>query len=347
MIKIKNIALITSSFILLSGCGGGSGGSTSTSTTTTTSTNTSTLSGTVPGTLIEAFCKDGSYYRVNSTKNGTTKHPFSLTIPKGLDCKLVMTTNENDSNISNRIVTPINLTGGGLSSSYFTLSSDTSIGNIPLATTGTGIQNLMSIDISNSSLEIREFSYDPLDIDGDGIPNVYEDNDGNGIYNKDDKNDPNNKFDTDGDGIPNSQDIDIDGDGLINSIDNDDDGDGKKDSEDDDKNGDGVIDSVINKYQTTTTSLVTSFNANDGRLLGSNCAQCHGTDGTSVNSWNSIAGKNNLNSEFYEDENVLMSAVAHGFTTNEVISIGSWLSNVSSNGNSDSENKNDGDNDND
>ncbi|MCF6245374.1 MAG: hypothetical protein L3J43_10095, partial [Sulfurovum sp.] len=66
------IAIMT--FILI-GCGGGS----------TTASNTpaiilSKISGTVPGTLIEAFCEDGTYVKVSSTQNGTNQHPFEIKI---------------------------------------------------------------------------------------------------------------------------------------------------------------------------------------------------------------------------------------------------------------------------
>jgi len=43
------------------------------------------------GTLIEAFCADGTYYKVNSTESRSTQHPFTLALPTGVDCRLVMT----------------------------------------------------------------------------------------------------------------------------------------------------------------------------------------------------------------------------------------------------------------
>ncbi len=89
---------------------------------------------------------------------------------------------------------------------------------------------------------------------------------------------------------------------------------------------------------TQNITLPTSFSVNDGRLLAANCAQCHGTNGNSVNSWDSIAGKSDIAGEFYEDENALMGAVAHGFTQNEVDNIASWLKTLPKNNNSNDDN---------
>ena len=345
----KKISLLIGISLLSIGCG-----SSSTSPTNTNdSTDTSTISGTVPGTLIEAFCKDGTYYKTNSNDNGTSEHPFSLEVPKGLDCKLVMTTNENDANISNRIITPIQFSNTSSSSTYFALNADTDLGNIPLEMNSTGVQPLFNLSVADTALDVRVLSYDPLDVDGDGIPNVYEDDDGDGKYNKDDEDDDgdgipdtqdsDNKDDIDGDGIPNISDLDDDGDGIHDSIDtdkdndgipdssdNDDDNDGIPDSSDDDDDNDGVEDSVASNITTitsTTTTLPTTYTLNEGRLLGANCAQCHGTNGISTNSWDSIAGEGNLLDEFREeDENALMYSVSHGFSDTQVNLIGSWLS---------------------
>ncbi len=97
----------------------------------------------------------------------------------------------------------------------------------------------------------------PKDTDGDGIPDVDDDDDdGDGIPDVDDDDqdgdgipdktpDPKNPdtIDQDGDGIPNVDDDDIDGDGTPNDQDDDDDGDGTPDVDDDDKDGDGNPDS--------------------------------------------------------------------------------------------------------
>ena len=95
----------------------------------------------------------------------------------------------------------------------------------------------------------------------------------------------------------------------------------------------GSSSSSSNNTPNVPFTLPDTYTPNDGRLLGANCAQCHGTNGNSVNSWDSIAGENDLLDEFYEDENALMTAVAHGFTRTEVSLIGSWLKTVSKNDN--------------
>ncbi len=94
------IPVMVSTAVLLAACGGGSDTASS-----LTSKSSFSLSGTVPGTLIEAFCEDGSYYSINSDNNGTTEHPFALKLPTDLSCRLVMTTNEDDP--SNKVVTAI------------------------------------------------------------------------------------------------------------------------------------------------------------------------------------------------------------------------------------------------
>jgi hypothetical protein len=91
-----------SSFII--GCGGGSE---STLNTTPITPSTYSISVTVPGTIIEAYCSDGSFYSTTSTNNGTSKHPFTLNLPSNLECKLVMITNETAINPADYIITPI------------------------------------------------------------------------------------------------------------------------------------------------------------------------------------------------------------------------------------------------
>ncbi len=79
------------------------------------------------------------------------------------------------------------------------------------------------------------------------------------------------------------------------------------------------------------TTPGTVFTADDGRLLASNCFQCHGTNGVSVTQWDSIAGENDLMNEFYDDH-PLMHAQAIGYTATEIDSMASWLSAQPSNG---------------
>ncbi len=77
--------------------------------------------------------------------------------------------------------------------------------------------------------------------------------------------------------------------------------------------------------------LPTSYKVDDGRLLGSQCAQCHGTNGISTNEWDSIAGEADLLDEIYQDDEPIMNAQAHGYTQEEIILIGDWLKTLSAN----------------
>ncbi|MBU1668940.1 hypothetical protein KKC13_11025 [bacterium] len=311
----------------LVGCGGGATSTAaSDDSTPPVSKTTYSVSGTVPGTLIEAFCKNGSYYSVNSTDDGSTNHPFTLELPKEVDCKFIMTTNEKDVDTSKHIVTPLLFNNGTTTSSYFQLSDDLDIGHVPLPMSGEGIQ--APLTVSNSKVQVNSFSYDPLDTDNDGIPNVYEDDDNDGVVNKYDEDDDN-------DGILDTEDSDYandsDGDGIENSYDQDDDNDSLNDSDDDDDDNDNIKDTDDDDYDssntTTTTTVVLpiTYKADAGRLLGSQCAQCHGTNGISVNEWDSIAGEGDLANEIFEDDEPIMSAQAHGYTSEEITLIGNWL----------------------
>lgn len=308
---IHSISFSLLASIALVGCGGGGGSSSVTS----GESSSFTLSGTVPGTLIEALCKDGSYYSTKSTNNGTSNHPFKLELPLNVDCKLIMTTNENDPVISNRIVTPIQFSSGGSTSTYLNLEGDVDLGYVGLAVSGAGgVKPLLDIAVTDNKLKIKTFSLDPLDDDKDGVPNIYEDDDGDGKYNKDDDDD-------DGDGIKDKDDKDHrdddDGDGIKNDYDKDDDGDGIEDSKDNDHQSNGST-------STTPITLASNYTENPGRLLGSQCAQCHGTNGVSTTDWDSIAGENDLADEIHDDDPI-MSAQAKGYTDAEINLIGSWL----------------------
>jgi len=299
MINKYHIAVSTVLTTILIGCGGGGGGD-STSTTQTTATS---ITGTVPGTLIEAFCTDGSYYQTNSIKTGN-QHPFELELPDNIDCRLVMTTNENDPNPANRIITPIKFNNN----TYIALKNNIDIGYIDLSVTGKGIQTPLNINISfdETQIQLKELSIDPLDIDKDGIPNVYEDDDSDGIANK----------------------LDVDNKTAVNDLD----GDGIDDDHDKDIDNDGVIDMT----QVLPVLLPTTFNINDGRLLASSCFQCHGTNGKSVNSWDSLSA-----SEMNEmiGEHPLMDAIGIGYTNDEILKMTDWLRTIPNSTNS--ENKGD------
>ncbi|WP_373030028.1 cytochrome c [Sulfurovum sp.] len=283
---------------ILAGCGGGSSSTTST-------TQISKISGTVPGTLIEAFCVDGSYYKVTSTDNNTNEHPFEIEIPSTVSCSLVMTTNENDE--AKKVITQIGVITSDANGTVFRATGDINLGHIPLAMDPSEINDangdhvsddILSIQVDGISIEVE--LENPLDDDDDGLVNVYEDDDNDGIYNRDDDDDDGDKeIDIDND---------LDDDGIDNENDVDDDNDGYAD-----------------------TPLPTAYTADAGKLLGSQCAQCHGTNGVSSTEWDSIAGEDELESEIFEDDEPIMSAQAHGYTSEEIILIGNWLKTLKTN----------------
>lgn len=298
-ISLKLSAL--ASALILVGCGGSS-----TTDTAVTSTNSlSKISGTVPGTLIEAFCADGSYYKVNSTDNNTNEHPFEIEIPSTVSCSLVMTTNEDDP--VNKVITQIGVITSDANGTLFTAAADIDLGHIPLAMDPSDINDINGDHVSDDILSIQVDGTsivveleNPLDDDDDGLVNVYEDDDNDGIHNHDDDDD--------------------DGDNEID-VDNDPDDDGIDNDEDVDDNNDGYTD----------TPLPTNYTTNAGRLLGSQCAQCHGTNGVSSTEWDSIAGEDELESEMFEDDEPIMSAQAHGYTSEEIVLIGNWLKTLKTN----------------
>ncbi|MDG6777118.1 hypothetical protein QCB44_00205 [Thiomicrorhabdus sp. zzn3] len=333
-----------SAAIVLASCGGG-GSSTADATSSTTTSSAVAISGTVPGTKIEAFCADGRYFSVNSTDNGTDQHPFSLSMPAGVDCRLVMTTHEEDE--VNRIVSPIAFSSATATSGLINTQVSFDLGYVPLAmsldeivdSNGDGVLDTpLSLAVSlPEEVVIRELAVDPLDDDNDGIPNAYEDDDNDGLYNSEDDDD-------DGDGIPDSEDedhTDSDEDGIDDLYDRDDDNDGLTDDEDDDDDNDGTRDEEDDDYDednetsvTNTYTPVTAYTVSAGRLLASQCAQCHGTNGYSTNSWDSLAGENDLVEEMLEiqagEEDPIMQAQAHGYTRSEIEALAAWLATQSS-----------------
>ena len=285
------------SALILAGCGGSS----TTETASITTDSLSKISGTVPGTLIEAFCVDGSYYQVTSDDDGSDEHPFELEVPSTVSCSLVMTTNEDDPD--NKVITQIGMITSDANGTLFTASEDIDLGYIPLAMNYSDIDDetgdhvsddILTIQVDGTTIEI-ELEDNPLDDDDDGLVNVYEDDDGDGTHNGDD-------------------DDDDDKDGI--DIDDDRDDDGIDDDEDVDDDNDGETD--------TNIVLPTTYVADAGRLLGSQCAQCHGTNGVSVNEWDSIAGEDDIADEIFDDEPI-MTAQAHGYTSEEITLIGNWL----------------------
>jgi len=240
------LSALAAGFILI-GCGGGSS--------TTNAIQTSKISGTVPGTLIEAFCDDGSYYSVKSTQNGTDAHPFEIEVPNALNCRLVMTTNEDDN--AAKVVTPIGIITADGNGTLFQATTDINLGHIDLAmdrqdindTEGDGVSDdILSINVGGE-LILVEIENDPMDSDGDDLLDVYDNDDGDELSNHDDDDDdgdgvPDVDNDHDDDGIDNNHDVDDDNDGIDDDEDHDDDNDGIDDDLDDDDDNDGIDDEL-------------------------------------------------------------------------------------------------------
>jgi len=253
---MKTVTTITISIVatFFVACGGG--GSDATSITS----EKATITGTVPGTLIESFCKDGSYNKVNSIQNGTTKHPFSISVPKNTACSLVMTTNEN--NATNRVISPIKFTKNGTTGKTLSISTDINLGNVPLATSYTNVSGLdgnsdhvldsgfeLEVD-GNKSEEVANTSISYYDKDQDGLVDVYQDKNSNGkvdAYDDDNNNGiVNIDEDRNSDGRPDYIEDD-NGNGILNYRE-DSDGNGKADYSED-ADGDGIENHVDSDYE--------------------------------------------------------------------------------------------------
>jgi len=324
--------------LLLAGCGG-SGSSTS----STSVATTATITGTVPGTLIEAFCTDGSYYSTHSDSSdaNSDKHPFSLEIPASVNCHLVMTTNEGE---PNEIITPISIELDGVISGlmYTKAGFELELGHVPLKMdladivdmNGDGVVDEPMVIIperfdGTTVVEVEE-GLDRLDSDNDGIPNVYDDDDDNDGTPDVDESDDN---DRDDDGVDDRYDSDDDNDGIKDDDDDDDDNDGETDSKDDDYDDDNDTSSNTS----TNYTPVSAYTVTTGRLLAAQCAMCHGTNGNSTNGWDSIAGESARETieemqEFKsggEDEPI-MEAQAHGYSDAEIEALAGWLATQSS-----------------
>ncbi|GKT12782.1 MAG: hypothetical protein ISEC1_P1762 [Thiomicrorhabdus sp.] len=124
---------------------------------------------------------------MSSTDIGITEHSFSISLPTGIDCRLVMTTNEND--VNNRVITAIQINTGGVTSGLVSLNGNFDMGNIPLEMDRNNIIDANNDSVLDSPLTlsmtlpngvvIREVAYDLLDKDGDGLHNVKDSDDDN------------------------------------------------------------------------------------------------------------------------------------------------------------------------
>ncbi|HFC93315.1 MAG TPA: hypothetical protein ENJ51_10950, partial [Leucothrix mucor] len=186
IMNIKPLSALISASLLMTACGGGTS-----SNLQTNNDKSYLLKGTVPGTLIEAYCDDGRVLSVNSTPNGTNNHPFSIKLPTDIACRIVMITNENDN--TKKVVTPIKFMDqqGGSSIAIRSKGKDIDLGHIALSLSrntmtadgnNDGVEDIpKEIIVSNSDLLVVSLKKDPLDTNHDGVINVYEDSDGDRI----------------------------------------------------------------------------------------------------------------------------------------------------------------------
>ena len=253
--------------IIQSGCNdGGSSGSASLPSGTS-------VSGTVPGTVIEAYGDNGSYYATKSTDDGTAMHPFTLDVPAGVGFHMVMITGEGTPDevvasigfrdSSGKVRTRLMLDDGeqidlghvplhmGRNAAAQDDLDDDGVLDQPLVLDDVGAGNPLSLtdvdddgvndwdDDDHGGYHYDSDTIDPQDHDDDGIPNVYDHDHAEYSY------------DRDGDGLPDHIDAnpDNDPDHGNDALDGDCDGDGYHDEDhdhdgyyDDDHDRDGYHD---------------------------------------------------------------------------------------------------------
>ena len=92
---------------------------------------------------------------------------------------------------------------------------------------------------------------------------------------------------------------------------------------------DSTYTQTINTTQnSSTTTVVSTFKPDDGRLLASNCFGCHGTNGISVTSWDSIAGEDELREEMFESDGIML-VHAKGYSDSEIVTMENFLKGLS------------------
>ena len=101
----------------------------------------------------------------------------------------------------------------------------------------------------------------------------------------------------------------------------------------------------------STYSFSAQAEINDARLLASQCAQCHGTDGYSRTGIDSLAGKDDIAEEMLEmqvevdDDDDIMVKQAHGYSRAEIILIGQYFASLPRNNPNQEDNNSGQDND--
>ncbi len=206
---IKYLPLALAS-VLLGACG--------TSGTTTPGAGLATISGTVPGTKIEAFGDNGSYYVTSSIKNGTNKHPFTLEVPAGVGFHLVMTMDQGTADPSDDVVQPIGFRdkAGKLQTRLVAgAGNKIDVGNVPLLPTrsaaisagldnnGDGVLDKPFV-LDDHAAEGAKNPLETADANDNGVPDMQDDSatDGQTM--------PSGAIDSqdpDGDGIPNKYEV--------------------------------------------------------------------------------------------------------------------------------------------
>lgn len=277
---------IVLSALLLAACGGGGGSSSPSS---SAAVGGASIGGTVPGTLIEAFGDNGSYYAVNSNDNATNRHPFRLDLPARVGFHLVMVTGEGT---PDEVITPIGFrdsTGRVNTRLMLNHGSEIDLGYVPLPMgrnaaaaddrdsngvldnpmilDDVGANNPLSqsdadddgvddwADPDHGGYQYDNSTSDPQDDDDDGIPNSYDDD----YHSRSD--------DSDSDGLPDSVDANPynERDHANDDLDEDCDHDGYND---DDSNRDGYHDDDLDHDGEHDNGADDHSNDNNGSCVG-------------------------------------------------------------------------------
>jgi hypothetical protein len=213
MTKMKLSAISAAIIATLTACGGGGSYQPS------AAQDTYTISGTVPGTTIEAFCDNGAYYVTQSDNNGTSEHPFTLELPAGLGCNIVMITNEDDPNDS--VVTPIAFLDASdqpTTTATANVGDKIDLGHVPLFlnrseaggfdANGDGVIDTPENVGKPVGLKIRDYvASKTLDKDGNNILDFYDDEDSDGVPNHADADYSARATDSDADGLDDDVDV--------------------------------------------------------------------------------------------------------------------------------------------